>query len=205
MVRLMAVDLQYDFTRPKGQHFKPERTSVNFVRKEIIPFLVEKEIKIAEIISDYRQPRPGDLDDSCRPGEWGYTSEIPDDLVETRWIKCLNSPLYTRKNIGVEKRKPGKPEADAEGFYSWLNGCIRRDYHNMGTFILFGLTLDCCVLCTAQAIRFHGYDVKIVMEGTDTYDGFPLNKTVVMNRVLRNWAEPVTWAEAQGMLTAKGI
>jgi len=55
-----------------------------------LPCLKEKGIKIAEIISDYRQPRPGDLDDSTRPGETGYESGKPEEKNMT----LNNYPLH---------------------------------------------------------------------------------------------------------------
>jgi hypothetical protein len=195
LTRFISVDLQYDFTRAKGLHYNPKRTSVHFVRNILIPFFREKEVKIGEIISDYRQPRPGDEDDSCRPGEWGYTSEIPSELVTTQWVKCLNSPLFTRKNIGIAKRKPGLPKPDAEAFYRWMTP---QGGTHLGkrTIVVFGLTLDCCVLCTVQALRFDGYNVKILMEATDTYQGGQKSKKEAM-RFVSNWADPVTFNEVQ--------
>ncbi len=193
--RFISVDLQYDFTRSGGQHFNPKRTSVRFVRNTLIPFFREKKVRIGEIISDYRQPRPGDIGDCCHPGEWGYTSEIPSELVETQWIKCLKSPLFTRKNIGLPKRKPGLPKADAEGFYKWMTPHAGT-HLGKGTVVVFGLTLDCCILCTAQTLRFDGYNVKILMDATDTYEGGQKSKKEVM-RLLSNWADPVTFEEVQ--------
>jgi nicotinamidase-related amidase len=73
----ISVDLQYDFTR-KGGSFHNSGRSPTFVREVLIPHFVRKEIGTAEIISDYRQPRPGDPRNMCHPGSWGYSSEILD-------------------------------------------------------------------------------------------------------------------------------
>jgi len=133
----------------------------------------------------------GDLDDSCNPGTWGYTSEIPEALVGSRLVKCMNSPFFTRRNIGVADAKPGLPFADPERFYDWLGSFVNVD----DTIVLFGLTLDCCVLCTAQAIRFRGYDVRILLEATDTYDGGEESRRQTMDLVVSNWAKPMTIEE----------
>ena len=69
--KFLSVDLQKDFTREDGIHFK-HRPSVMFIEKTLLPFLQENHIKVAEIISDYRQPRPGRKDDFCKPGTKGY-------------------------------------------------------------------------------------------------------------------------------------
>ena len=79
-IKIISVDLQKDFTVENGICYKV-RPAVEFVKQTLVPYLVHKDIKIAEIISDYRQPRPGDRGDCCHPGEWGYESEIP---TETR-------------------------------------------------------------------------------------------------------------------------
>lgn len=97
--KIISVDLQKEFSSPGGKHYRPH-PNVKFVRETLIPFLREHDIRVVEIISDYRQPRPGDLDDSTKPGQWGYVSELPDDVkLKPVWIKCMNSPIWTRKNI----------------------------------------------------------------------------------------------------------
>jgi hypothetical protein len=196
MIKPIVVDLQYDFTRPEGKHFKPSRTCLTYIRDQLLPALIRQDIKIGEIISDYRQPRPGDLDDSCNPGTWGYTSEIPETLVSTRWVKCMNSPFFIRDNIGVADKPPGLPRAFPEFFYDWLASFVHKD----DTVVLFGLTLDCCVLCTAQAMRFMGYDVWILLDATDTYDGGEKSRRQTMDLVVRNWAKPLSAARLQSIL-----
>ena len=65
--QFLSVDLQNDFTAEGGKHYKI-RPSINLDKEVLFPFLKEKGIKISEIISDYRQPRLGDRDESCIPG-----------------------------------------------------------------------------------------------------------------------------------------
>lgn len=191
MTKLIAVDLQYDFTRVGGKHFRAERICVPFIRERLIPYLQAEKVKIAEIISDYRQPRPGDLDDSCNPGTWGYKSEIPEDLVSSRWVKCMNSPYYVRENGGIAEARPGRPLIHPNLFYEWLFSFVNQQ----DTIVLFGLTLDCCVLCTAQAICFQGYEVRILLDATDTYTGGEKSLNLTMELVVSNWAKPISFDE----------
>ena len=80
--QFLAVDLQNDFASEGGKHYKI-RPSINFDKDVLFPFLKQKNIKISEIISDYRQPRPGDRDHSCVPSTWGYESIVPKELVKS--------------------------------------------------------------------------------------------------------------------------
>ena len=117
---------------------------------------------MAEIVSDYRQPRPGDPRDCCRPGEWGYDSVIPRDVVSEKvWVKTMNSPVWTRDNAGIKDAEPGLPRPDMDAFKSWLEDTIGQP----GPVILVGLTLDRCILSTAQELTYLGYQVKVIEEG----------------------------------------
>lgn len=196
-IELISVDMQYDFTRKGGNAYEI-RPSVRFVLDEMTPCLRERDIRIHEIISDYRQPRPGDPREICIPGTWGYTSEIPDDLKDPDvWIKCLNSPSWTRKNAGIPGSCSEPPGPYHREFSRWLEG--RAGPPGLNDIVLFGLTLDCCILCTAQDIRFRGYDVLILVEGTDTRSGDAAEKEYLLaNPPLVYWAKPVGWAEVLG-------
>jgi hypothetical protein len=190
--RLLAVDLQFDFTRKEGKHFNPKRKSPEFVRRTLLPFIKRNQIPVAEIISDYRQPRPGDLDSSCIPGTLGYASELSPEVAGPRWIKCMNSPLFTRDGVGAFNVEPGLPRIDAPGFMRWIDEVIGKPDPKK-PIILFGLTLDCCVLCTAQILRMLGYEVQILSEGTDTYRGGP--KARAYYEVVSNWATLISFRE----------
>lgn len=136
----VAVDIQNDFASEGGQWYT-RKPAVDFMKKVLFPYLREKGIKINEIISDYRQPRPGDRGDGCYPGEWGYESLVPDDMRKSLWIKCMNSPIWTRDNIGIASGGPGLPHPDPDGFGQWLE-------ENVGspeeiTPVIIGLTIDC--------------------------------------------------------------
>lgn len=78
-ISIISVDFQKDFSDEKGKHYK-QRKNVDFIKNTLVPYFRHGGIKVAEIISDYRLPRPADPDDSCRAGEWGYESEIPEDI-----------------------------------------------------------------------------------------------------------------------------
>ena len=144
----IAVDLQNEFASKGGSHFVL-RPSVGFVKDVLIGFLRKKGIRTAEIISDYRQPRPGDPRDICRPGEWGYESIIPRDIVKNDvWVKCMNPPIWVRDNIGDPEKEPGIPYQDPKRFDSWLSENVGSP-GDTDNIVLFGLTLDRCVLCVA--------------------------------------------------------
>lgn len=190
--RIIAIDMQNDFATTGGKYYK-ERPSIDFFKKEILPFLEDNKLKIAEIISDYRQPRPGDSGVCCIPGSWGYESVIPEEFVANRWIKCMNSPIWTRNNIGDKEKDPGLPRQDSVGFGKWLQ-------ENVGlpgevTPVLIGLTIDCCVLSTAQELNWRGYYPLVIDEGVDHSSGEASKKNQIFDTPLPNWAEVVEWQD----------
>jgi len=194
------VDFQKDISSKGGAFYKP-RPSVEFIKNALVPFLREHNIKIAEIISDYRQPRPGEPGDCCHPGEWGYESEIPQDVkLEDVWIKCMNSPVWTRKNIGLANKKPGLPFQDTNSFDQWLEKNVGQP-KDLDEVVLIGLTSDRCVLCTAQELSWRGYKVIILEEAVDNYSGNPQEKKQVLyNPPLTNWAKAISWETLKGKL-----
>ena len=201
--KIISVDFQKEFSAKGGKHYKPH-PNVDFIKKILVPFLRKNNIKIAEIVSDYRQPRPGDLDDSTRPGEEGYVSEIPEDVkLKNVWIKCMNSPIWTRENIGDPNKKPGLPYQDPEAFTKWLNSTIGKP-EEVDEVVLVGLTIDCCVFCTAQELKWSGYNVKILQEAVDVYSGNPQEtKMILSNPPLLNWAKVISWDKLKETLGDK--
>ncbi|MEI6238210.1 MAG: isochorismatase family protein [bacterium] len=195
----LSVDLQKDFSEKGGICYLP-RPSVDFVKNTLIPFFREKGLKCAEIISDYRQPRPGDRGDCCHPGTHGYESEIPADIKEGKvWVKCMNSPVWIRENAGDPEKSPGLPYPDPSAFGEWLKENIGEAKDT--EVVLFGLTADCCVLCTAQELKFRGYKVYILSEATDTYSGDQNEKKMLLSGVpVSNWAEAISWEELKERL-----
>lgn len=193
--KIVSIDFQKDFTAEGGICYRP-RPSVDFVKNTLAPYLETKNIKIAEIISDYRQPRPGDRGDCCRPGEWGYESEIPSSVKENDiWIKCMNSPIWVRDNIGDPTKKPGLPYQDPKKFSDWIEKVVGRPEET--EIVLIGLTLDCCVLCTAQELNFRGYKVKILKEAVDAYSGSQDEKEALCKTPVENWSDVISWKELQ--------
>ena len=169
MYHIIVIDYQNDFCSPGGKWFK-ERPAQTFIEKTLIPFLKENDIKISEIISDYRLPRQNETIDYCVPGTWGYQSAIPSDVKKKDvWIKAMNSPDWVRENGGNANSRPALPYPDPHAFSQWLEKNIGKPNPD-DQIVLIGLTLDCCVLCTSQQLYFRGYKVKILKEGTDVYD-----------------------------------
>lgn len=195
-MKIISVDLQREFTRPEGACYVPGE-AVHFIRNVLVPYIRERGIKLAEIISDYRQPRPGDRRDCLYPGTEMYLSEIPDDVKEFPvWVKCMNSPVWVRENIGVADRPPGLPYPDPEGFSRWLDEVVRDR-----EVLLIGLSLDRCVLATAQELTYRGYDVFILSEGTDPSSGDSEEKEYLLTHPpVTHWARAIRWERARMLL-----
>lgn len=193
-IKIISIDFQKDFTSKGGACYKP-RKSVKFVKEVLVPFIVNKNIQIAEIISDYRQPRPGDQGDLCHPDKKGYESEIPEQAkIRSKWVKCMNSPLWIRKNIGLANKSPGLPYEDPKAFNKWLEKTVGKP-NEVDEIVLIGLTVDCCVLCTAQELTWRGYTVSILAEAVDTYSGNPKEKEKILHSPpLTNWAKPISYS-----------
>ena len=189
---LLCVDLQNDFASEAGLFYKP-RPCVDFILKTLFPSVRDAGEKVAEIVSDYRQPRPGDPRDCCRPGEFGYGSLMPDDVrMGKPWIKSMNSPVWTRENAGIAELSPGIPRPEPDAFKDWLEQ-VTGDCKEV---VLFGLTLDRCVLATAQELTYFGYEVKILEEATDTASGSAKDKEwMLRNPPLIYWTGSVSWNE----------
>lgn len=192
-IKIISVDFQKDFTARDGFAYKP-RASVDFIKNILIPFLKQNNIKIAEIISDYREIPLSSRGFFCQPGTIGYESEIPDDVkLKDAWIKCQHSPIWTRENIGIADKNPGKPYPDPEKFEKWLKSTVGEPQKN-SFIILIGLTVNCCILSLAQELFFRGYAVKILGEATDDYLGNLENKKNALELIGANrWAETIDY------------
>lgn len=195
MFKIISIDFQKEFASPEGKWFNPGK-SVGFIKETIVPDCRKHDLKIFEIISDYRQPRPGDAGDGCYPGTPGYESEIPKDVkTGDTWIKCMNSPIWVRENIGQGHLPPGLPYQDPERFTKWLKSTVGGP-ESVDFVALIGLTIDWCVFCAAQELRWRGYEVRVVKEGTDAVDGDEAYKKQILTRSpLLNWASVITWDE----------
>lgn len=103
-----------------------------------------------------------------------------------------------KKNIGNPSKAPGIPYQDTNAFTNWLNSTIGKP-EEIKKVILIGLTIDCCVLCTAQELRFRGYKVYVLKEGVDTYWGSG-KEEIINNYPLKNWAKPISWEELKEVI-----
>ena len=193
-MHFISVDLQKDFTNRDGACYQ-YRPCVEFIQERLVPHCRKQGIRMAEIISDYRAPRPGILLAHCEPGTPGYASELEVEVRNPQsWVKCMHSPLWVRENGGVAAKVPGEPYQDPNGFTNWLTTVVGnpRDDH---AIVLIGLTLDCCVLCTAQELYFRGYPVHFLTEGVDSYSGSQVEKQSLFNSPLANWGKPLPWQD----------
>lgn len=187
--KFLSVDFQNEFADEKGQWYNGGK-SIDFVKNQLIPFFRKNNIKTYEIISDYRSPRLADSGIGCIPGEFGFESILPNDVKEKDvWIKCMNSPIWVRDYGGIKDKTPGQPYQDTKAFDFWLKRKFGEPIDNL-VIILFGLTLDCCVLATAQELRWHGYNVKILIEATDVMPNKnqdEIKKQITNGEVLNHW------------------
>jgi hypothetical protein len=189
----IAIDIQNDFATEGGK-FYTVKPSIKFLRGILWPYLRQKGLKVNEIVSDYRQPRPGDGGDACHPGEFGYESILPNDLRKSLWIKCMNSPIWIRKNIGDPTKEPGQPYPDSEAFGKWVEENIGLPEEVRP--IIFGLTIDCCVLSAIQEFRWRGFSPIVISEAVDHVSGKEEDKKVVLEKTaIKWWAEVLIWEE----------
>lgn len=205
MRRLVAVDFQKEFASEGGKHYRP-RPCHSFVKETLIPFLRQNDVKIAEIVSDYRLPRPADPNDCARPGEEGYISEIAGDVkLRNVWIKCMNSPIWIRDNIGNPNKEPGLPYQNPQAFTKWLEATVGKP-EDVENIVLFGLTIDCCVFCTAQELSWRNYKVQILKEAVDTYSGDQKLKEMILNHLpLTRWASVITWSQFKQLTVSDSV
>ena len=188
---VICVDFQKDFSSKEGIGYHA-RSCIEFFKDKFTPYCRESGLKIAEIVSDYRLPRPGDEFECCVPGTPGYESEIPADIKRPDiWVKCMNSPEWIRENGGLAEKPPGLPYQDASLFTRWLDRVIGKPTEVQ--VVLIGLTLDCCVLCTAQALSFRAYPVFFLVEGEDSFSGQALEKEQLLKIPASNWGQPLSW------------
>ena len=198
-MKFISVDYQGDFAANGGRWYR-ERPCESFITNELIPFFRSKKIRLSEIVSDYRLPRPSETLEYCLPGTMGFSSFLPADIkTDNTWIKCMNSPVWIRENAGVPDGKPGQPYSAPDKFSEWLLQEIGTPEF-AGDVVLFGLTLDCCVLCLAQELYFRGYTAHILYEAVDTYMGSKEQKDNMFDTPLPMWAKKITWAEVKEKL-----
>jgi hypothetical protein len=187
---LIAVDLQNDFASEGGRLYSP-LPCLGFLRETLLPHLESTAVEVCQIVSDYRQPRPGYTKGCCEPGDRGFESVLPDRLTRSRLIKSMNSPVWTRDNIGEPHKEPGQPYPDPGRFTAWLQRWVGSPSDVQP--VLFGLTADCCVLCVAQELFWRGYETSILREGVDCPSGSPADRDTVLGTIAQNWAGTIEW------------
>ncbi len=191
--KVIAVDLQNDFATVWGNCYKL-RPSVEFVLKRLVPFFRANKIKLYEIISDYRQPKPRSTRNNCVPWTRWFESVIPKDIKFAKpWVKAMNSPIRVRENIFDWSKETSMPYQDSHLFDErLLNNIWPRDLRS--EIILIGLTLDCCVLCLAQELSRRWYKVTTIIETVDTYSWDQDEKNMILsNYPLKKWLSSITW------------
>lgn len=163
-VEFLCVDYQYDFAGENGIA-RVVGNSPRFISSILIPFLRANHLSVHEIISDYRLPRGKSHSESCVPGSKGYQSLLPSDIrTGSVHIKCMHSPIWTRAGIGIENSVLGKEFPSPDSFNHWLSENLP---FTSRPIVLFGETMDCCILNVAQELYFRGYTVLVLYEGTD--------------------------------------
>jgi len=105
----------------------------------------------------------------------------------------MNSPIWVRENIGDATKKPGLPYQDTIGFGIWAEENIGNP--RKVTPVLFGLTIDCCVLSTLQELNWRGYYPLVLKEGVDHYFATDEAKEAILKSPIPNWAGVTTWSE----------
>lgn len=201
-MKVLSVDFQKDFSNSDGRCYR-NRPCVAFLQEILFPYLRSKNISVAEIVSDYRLPRPGDENECCIPGSFGYESDVPSDIKSSEtWIKCMNSPEWTRDNAGKQGSSPGLPRPDPQAFSSWLTQTLGPPGSSV---VLVGLTLDCCVLATAISLAHRAYKVSYLNEGVDCYSGSADEKKFLLNSAAANWGNVLTWHDFQGRTTSSTL
>ena len=158
----ICIDFQNDFVDVNGKNYV-KGASVDFIKNTLFPLFSQKDIKVSEIISDYRLPRGKSKNQSCVPGTKGYESLLPLSLRKNNpWIKCMHNPLWVRDNTGVANSPIGKLYQNPQAFNDWIEKNIKHK-----DVILFGETAECCLLQTASELYFRGFNVYYIYEATD--------------------------------------
>ena len=198
---LIAVDLQNDFAAEGGKLYSP-KPCLLFLRSTLFPYLESCGMQISEIVSDYRRPRPGYTKGCCEPGQWGHDSIVPAGRTGSRLVKSMNSPVWTRENIGEADGEPGPPYPDPERLTAWLRTALGEPGDVLP--VVFGLTVDCCVLCVAQELSWRGYETLVLREGVDCPSGKPDDRDTVLATTVQNWAGTIVWQQLMTLLDHQG-
>jgi nicotinamidase-related amidase len=200
--KFLCVDFQNYFAE-KGCKQYNGGDSIGFITDTLIPFLRGKNRLVSEIISDYRLPRPFGRNDDCRPCDFAYLSKLPDDIKSKNvWVKSMNSPIWVRKNGGKANSKTALPYQNPKKFDKWLRKEFGEPKKEL-TIIVFGLTLDCCVLAVCQELFWRGYQCKILTEATDPMPNknqAKIKDEIVNGEILKHWLKFIRFGELKKLI-----
>ena len=91
------------------------------------------------------------------------------------------------------------PYADSKKFGKWMDKNIGRREDT--TPVIFGLTIDCCVLSTVQEFRWRGFNPIIIREAVDHASGKIEDRDIILEKSgLRWWAETMNWDEFKRLI-----
>ena len=138
---------------------------------------IKKGDVVLEIKSDYSKPRiiGQNIDDGVfLPGE--EESFIPEGLVTSGWVKagCTPELVWSYGNV----------IRDADAFTEWLDTYLTQDK----PVYVMGFALDCCVLRTVECLYSRGFEVIVLQDCTDTADGNPDTKRIILESVISTLA-----------------
>ena len=110
----------------------------------------------------------------------------------------MNSPVWTRENIGDADGEPGPPYPDPGRLTAWLRTALGEPADVVP--VVFGLTADCCVLCVAQELSWRGYQTLVLREGVDCPSGKPDDRDTVLATTVQNCAGTIAWQQLMTLL-----
>ena len=86
------------------------------------------------------------------------------------------------------------PYPDSKKFGKWIDKNIGKSKEVIP--VIFGLTIDCCVLSTVQEFRWRGYEPIVIREAVDHASGKEQDKNLVLKKTaIRWWARIMDWTE----------
>ncbi len=194
----ISVDFQRDFVDPDGKS-PCSGSSPVFITKSLIPWMEENDIEVLEIISDYRLPRGKSKNESCVPGTKGYESLIPAKIKNPDvFIKCMHNPTWMRDNIGDPTQAPSDVYPLPERFTGWVEKHIPS---RKKPIVLFGETMECCILNVSQELYFRGYNVFVLYEASDPMSINQAFKDIIAyNSSLSIYAQTMRFDELKGFM-----
>ena len=111
----------------------------------------------------------------------------------------MNSPIWIRVGIGDKDQTPGKPYPDPDLFGKWIEQNIGKS--DKVRPVVFGLTIDCCVLSVIQEFRWRGFEPIVIREAVDHASGKEQDRDLVLEKTAISWwAETMSWLEFEKLV-----